>query len=295
MATRAPSGTARSKDVSARSKGGTTTRSRSSATGKRPGGGSARKPPPRRPRGRSKAAYRRKGGRRYGKAPSSNPIVILLGWVVAAISGVWMGLAHTVGATVRAFGRHARDLDPAHRRDGVGLATLGLAIIMAAVSWFRLGGAVGHGLSAVVRSGFGSAAWAVPILLGLLAWRYLRHPDRNADTARMVIGWTALIIGALGLVHIAHGTPRPGDGVDAMRAAGGLIGYAVSAPLVTAVTPWVATPLLALVAGFGLLVVTGTPLHRVPGRLAELHGFVRGQAADETEGADETDGSGRAP
>ena len=159
----------------------------------------------------------RTGGRRYRKAPSSDPIAILIGWAVAAVGGVWMALAHTVGATVRAFGRHARDLDPAHRRDGVGLATLGLAIIMAAVTWFRLGGAVGHGLSAVVRSGFGSAAWVVPLLLGLLAWRYLRHPDRNADTARMIIGWTALIIGVLGLVNIAHGTPRPTDGVAAMR------------------------------------------------------------------------------
>ncbi len=292
MATRAPSGTARSKTAAARSKGAATTRSRS--TGKRPGGGSGRKPPPR-SRGRSRAKYSgRTGGRRYSRAPSHNPIVILAGWLIAAISGVWMALAHTVGTTVRAFGRHARDLDPAHQRDGVGLAALGLAIIMAAVTWFRLGGAVGHGLSAVVRSGFGSASWLLPILLALLAWRYLRHPDRNADTARMIIGWTALIIGVLGLVHIAHGTPRPADGVAAMRGAGGLIGYAVSAPLVAAVTPWVAVPLLTLVTGFGLLVTTGTPLHRVPGRLAELHGFVRGVPAEGDEAEEAVEQAGRA-
>jgi len=294
MATRAPSGSARSKAATARSKGATTTRSRSTGTGKRPSGGSGRKPPPR-SRGRSKGKYSgRTGGRRYSRVPSHNPIVILAGWLIAAISGVWMALAHTVGTTVRAFGRHARDLDPAHQRDGVGLAALGLAIIMAAVTWFRLGGAVGHGLSALVRSGFGSAAWLLPILLALLAWRYLRHPDRNADTARMIIGWTALIIGVLGLVHIAHGTPRPADGVAAMRGAGGLIGYAVSAPLVAAVTPWVAVPLLSLVTGFGLLVTTGTPLHRVPGRLAELHGFVRGVPAEGGEAEEAVEETGRA-
>jgi DNA segregation ATPase FtsK/SpoIIIE-like protein len=264
--------------------------------GKRPGKGAARKPAP---RGRSKARNRGRGGRRYSPPPPTNPIVILIGWAVSVVSGVWMALAHTVGAAVRAIGRNARDLDPAHRRDGVGLAALGLAIVMVAVTWFHLGGPVGRALSAVVRGGFGSVAWVVPILLALLAWRYLRHPDRNADTARMIIGWTALIIGALGLVHIAHGTPRLGDGTAAMRAAGGVIGYAASAPLVAAVTPWVATPLLALLAGFGLLVVTGTPLHRVPGRLAELHGFVRGRRAadaDEAETAEDaegTDGSGR--
>ena len=57
----------------------------------------------------------------------------------------------------------------------------------------------------------------------LLAVRFLRHPDRNADTGRMVIGWTALLVGALGLVHIADGTPGPADGGAAMRAAGGVV------------------------------------------------------------------------
>jgi NADH dehydrogenase len=49
----------------------------------------------------------------------------------------------------------------------------------------------------------------VPILLALLAWRYLRHPDRNADTARVVIGWTALVIGG-GLTGIEVATEMPG-------------------------------------------------------------------------------------
>jgi S-DNA-T family DNA segregation ATPase FtsK/SpoIIIE len=58
-----------------------------------------------------------------------------------------------------------------------------------------------------------------------------------------------------------------------MRSAGGLVGFFASAPLVAALTSWVATPLLALVCGFGLLVITGTPLHRVPDRIAELRGL----------------------
>ena len=93
-------------------------------------------------------------------------------------------------------------------------------------------------------------------------------------------------------MHIAHGTPTPADGAAAMRAAGGFIGYAVSAPLVAVVTPWVAAPLLALLCGFGLLVITGTPLHRVPDRLAELRGVAgRGQA----EGQDGKAGTGQRP
>ena len=274
MATRAPKGAARPRT-------GTAGRPRQSSTAGRPrsGGQTARKPAARYGRGRSRSGISRKygNGRRYGRRPPpANPIVILAAWVARVIAEAWMGLAHAVGFTARAAGRNARDLDPAHRRDGLGLAALGAAILTAAVAWFSLGSVVGRPLGAFVRGAFGSGAWTVPILLGLLAWRLLRHPDRNADTARMVIGWTALIIGALGLVHIANGTPRPSAGALAMQAAGGLIGFVASAPLVAALTPWVAAPLLALVTGFGLLVITGTPLHRVPGRLAEFHGFARG-------------------
>src|SRR5260370_1158697 len=126
-------------------------------------------------------------------------------------------------------------------------------------------------------------------------------PAPTADTARMVMAGTARNIGALGLVHIAHGTTRLADGIAAVRAAGGFIGSAVSTPLVAAVTPWVATPLLMLITGFGLLVITGTPLHRVRDRLAELAGFGRpgsGQAAgfegDQAAAAGEA-GSARGP
>jgi S-DNA-T family DNA segregation ATPase FtsK/SpoIIIE len=289
---KATSQTALYQPAAGKAKGRTPPRSRSSAGAKRQrsASGSARKTGGR-PRGGSRPA-----GRRYQKQqpPPSNPIVILAVWTAHLVAALWMGLAHTLGAAIRAIGRNTRELDPAHRRDGVGLASLGLAIVTAAVTWFSPGNAVTRGLSAVVRGGLGQAAPAVPVLLALLAWRYLRHPDRNKATARMITGWTALIVGGLGLVHIAHGTPRPADGAPAMRAAGGLIGYVASAPLVAAVTPWVAIPLLMLVTGFGLLVITGTPLHRVPGRLAELHGFVRRGAADdeaEADGASEADGA----
>jgi S-DNA-T family DNA segregation ATPase FtsK/SpoIIIE len=206
-----------------------------------------------------------------------------------------MGVAHTAGLAARAFGRSARELDPLHRRDGAGLAVLAAAIIVSTVAWWHLGGTLGRVMTAVVRGAFGSGAWTIPLLLALLAWRLLRHPDKNADTARMVIGWTALIIGALGLVHMANGTPTPADGVAAMRAAGGLIGYAVAAPLVAALTAWAAAPLLALLTGFGLLVITGTPLHRVPGRLAELHGFVRGGSRRSDGTSDGEVGQGAVP
>jgi S-DNA-T family DNA segregation ATPase FtsK/SpoIIIE len=212
-------------------------------------------------------------GRAPGRTRQTDPIMIMFGWLFRALAGAWMLVAHAAGHGARALGASARDLDPLHRRDGVGLTFLGAALVVAATTWWDMGNVVGRAMTAFVRGAFGSFAWSVPVLLGLLAWRFLRHPDRNAETGRITIGGSALVIGGLGLVHIAHGTPTPASGAEAMRAAGGLIGFFVSAPLVAAVTPWVAAPLLALLCGFGLLVITGTPLHRVPERLAELRGL----------------------
>ncbi len=183
-----------------------------------------------------------------------------------------MVLAHSVGAVVRAFGRSTRDLDPLHRRDGVGLAALCAAIVAAVATWWRVGGPIRPVNTAIVTV-FGSAHWVLPLLLVLLAWRFLRHPERNSEIARVIIGWTALLVGALGLVHMAAGMPRLHGGLAAVRSAGGLVGYAASVPLADIVTRWAAIPILALVACFGLLVITGTPLHRIPERVTDIRRF----------------------
>ncbi len=271
MATRAPKG-------AARPRGGTTSRKRQAATSAR---GRSRSSGRGRGTSTSRSGNRgRSTGRRYAKpAPPTNPFVILAGWLVSLIYTVWMALAHTVGAVCRALGRSARDLDPLHRRDGIGLTALIAAIVAAVATWWHATGPIKPLGTALVNL-LGAGSWTVPILLALLGWRFLRHPDKNADTARMVIGWTALLVGALGLLHVASGTPGLSGGLGRIRSAGGLIGYAASAPLVHVISKWATTPVLALVAGFGLLVVTGTPLHRVPDRVAELHGFARRRDAD---------------
>jgi DNA segregation ATPase FtsK/SpoIIIE, S-DNA-T family len=213
------------------------------------------------------------------------------------VARLWLLIAHAVGAVFRAYGRGARDLDPEHRRDGLGLTALGVAIVLASVTWWPPHGSVTKVIELVVRGGFGEFAMLLPVLAGLLAWRLLRHPELNGDTGRVVIGASALFAGVLGIVHIAAGEPYPRQGMAQVRAAGGLIGWAISAPLEAALTGWVAVPLLLLLSGFGLLVVTATPLHRVPERLADLGSLrllrerpIHGEPTGEEAG----DGRGRA-
>ncbi len=237
-------------------------------------------------KGRTAKGRAAKGRAAKGGA-SHDPVVILIGWTGRMIAAAWTVTAGAVGFAARAVGRGARDLDPHHRRDGVGLLTLGVAIVLGASLWGRMGNAAGRAIHTAATGAFGSLAWMIPALAVLLAWRFLRHPDRNSETVRAAIGWTALLLGALGLIHIAKGTPHPSDGVRAMHLAGGYLGYAVAGPLAAALTPWVAAPLLALLAAFGILVISGTPLHRLPERLAEvreLFGHARPQAGHD--GAD---------
>jgi DNA segregation ATPase FtsK/SpoIIIE, S-DNA-T family len=196
--------------------------------------------------------------------------VILGGWIFRTVAAGWMVLAAAMGLTVRRMGRGARDLHPDHRRDGAGLFCLGLAIVFVAAVWVRMDNPVGRGIYDLASGALGEGAFTIPILLALLGWRFMRHPDRNSETSRVSIGGVALLIGALGLIHIAKGTPHPSNGAAAIRGAGGLIGYAVSGPLVAVLTPWVAAPLLGLVVCFGILVITGTPVREIPQRLQAL-------------------------
>jgi S-DNA-T family DNA segregation ATPase FtsK/SpoIIIE len=272
MATRAPKGTSRTRGGTAhRTRQASTTRGRSAAATR---GGRGNATNYRRSKGR--APVRKSNYRRNAPPPKpTNPFVILAGWIVSALAGIYMGLAHTVGSAARLVGQSARDLDPLHRRDGIGLAALCAAVITAAATWWHVAGPV-HPVEKFLVAFCGSGSWTVPLLLGLVAWRFLRHPDNNAATARMIIGWSALLIGALGLAHVASGTPKFSGGMAGIRSGGGLIGAGASIPLVDLVTKWGAVPVLAIISGFGLLVITGTPLHQVPDRVGEMLGFVRG-------------------
>jgi hypothetical protein len=234
-------------------------------------------------------------GKKAASQPTSNLLIVLTGWLFRAIAMVWLLVAGLVGGIVRRFGRNARDLHPDHKRDGLGLVFLGLAIVFAAAVWARMGNLAFEGIYTLTSSLLGEGAFTVPIMFGLVGWRFMRHPDRNAALPPAEIGWTALLAGVLGLLHIAKGVPtlsHLGGGWPAVRTAGGLVGMAVSWPLDKGLTAWVATPLLGLVAAYGLLVITGTPVRDVPERLKEfraLFGYPVDEWNDQAFQGDEDD------
>lgn len=180
-----------------------------------------------------------------------------------------MGLASATGSVARKVGASGRDLEPEHRRDGLGLLLIALAVVVAAREWWGMTGAVGTVVHAVVAGTFGKIGYAVPIVLLLFGIRMLRAPKDDPATSRAAVGTTALAFAACGLAHVAAGIPTPPEGADGMRAAGGIIGFLASSPLEAAVSVYGTVPLLLLLGLFGLLVITATPLHQVPERLRE--------------------------
>ncbi|MFI7605415.1 DNA translocase FtsK 4TM domain-containing protein [Micromonospora sp. NPDC049366] len=219
--------------------------------------------------------------RRRTRAPRPGPAV----YVGRAVGALWMGLAHSVGWAFRAAGRQAasaRDLDPEHRRDGAGLLLFGLALLSAAGIWFSAAGPVGARLADSVRLFLGAISVVVPVLLMIGAWRFMRQPADPEHRGRGLVGWGSMLVATAAMLHIGQ---QPADPA-ARDYAGGLIGAGVGSLLERAVTAWVAVPLLVLLLVFGLLVVTATPINKVPERLGLLAGTL--VAPPSTEDAEQT-------
>ena len=247
------------------------------ATRVSPAGGRSRGGTQRPSSARSSSASGR--GRRPTRRPTrhgrSRPVLTM---PLRALRGVWMGAAHVVGGSARRIGDGARDLDPAHRRDGLGLALYGLALVIAAREWWGLSGGVGAGIHAVVAGALGRVGLIVPMMLVGVGVLLMRHPDRVAAANRVAVGLLTVTVAAAGLVHVAAGIPTPPDGARAMRRAGGMVGFLVSSPLASGLTVWVTVPLLLLLGFFGLLVVTATPVHALPARLVAARDRLTGRA-----------------
>jgi S-DNA-T family DNA segregation ATPase FtsK/SpoIIIE len=219
----------------------------------------------------------------------SGPVARSFGALGRGVAAAWLGIAHAVGAVARSIGQSARDLDPEHRRDGVGLFLLGLATIGAAAVWWQLPGGVMDFARSVTSGAVGKVGWFVPLFLVYAGWRTLRDPERNGPAGRQVIGWSAFALGLLGIVHIANGNPQPvlGDATN-LQEAGGAVGYVTSSLLLDLMqTPYVVVPLLALLAVFGVLIITATPVYQVPVRLAELRDKALGRTPAPEPEADE--------
>ncbi len=180
----------------------------------------------------------------------------------------WLMVARGAGSTARSVGR-ARDIDPGHRRDGIALALLGIAVIVVASSWFDAARPVGGWIDDFLRVLIGSAVLLLPLALIAIAVVLMRtEPDPDARP-RLILGAAMIALPAMGLWHLWSGSP---DTPPGRQHAAGFIGFAIGGPLSEGLTQWIAAPLLFIGALFGLLLVTGTTIREVPETVRAMFG-----------------------
>lgn len=189
-----------------------------------------------------------------------------------------MGVAHVTGSAVRKVGQSASELEPEHKRDGLGLFLIALAIVVAAREWWGLSGSAGGVIHAVVAGTFGRVSLVLPVFLLAVGVRVLRAPNDDAGVNRIVVGSVALAMSVCGLVHIWAGMPKPTGTLEEVRDGGGMIGYLTAALPMLGLRIWGAIPVLVLLGLFGVLVITKTPVHRIPARLRGAYDHLFGLA-----------------
>jgi S-DNA-T family DNA segregation ATPase FtsK/SpoIIIE len=218
---------------------------RSTARRSRAGGAGSRKQPARRP-ARKPAARRTQQG-----------------VVAKGMRSSWDLLSRGVGGAARTVGK-TKELEPAHRRDGLALTLIALAVVLAAGVWWQAGGPLGRYTEVGVRTVVGALAVVVPVVLLVTAVTLMRTEPQPDKRPRLVIGSLVFGVALLGVLHLI--SERPTTNLDRMHA-GGQLGYLAGDFLAQGISVWIAVPLLVLVMVYGVLVFTGTPVREIPYRI----------------------------
>ncbi|CAO1650979.1 MULTISPECIES: DNA translocase FtsK [unclassified Salinibacterium] len=191
------------------------------------------------------------------------------------LTKLWLALAHMVGGAFRVFGRE--ELTKDERRDGVPFLFFLLAIVGAVVEWFNPTDSVAIALDAYTFGGLvGRVAFALPVILLLLAVWMFRHPSSVHDNGRIGIGLSILIVTVAALCHVYTGQPHPSEGAEVIARAGGVFGWLLANPLLWLGGVWLAVPLIVLLLVLSIFIVTKTPPNRLPSRLRELYAYLFG-------------------
>ena len=201
--------------------------------------------------------------------------------ILRGLAAIWRGLAKYLGKSIRFVAKGAKDLDPAHQRDGFAFLLLILAIMAAAGTWFDGGNIVGRALASFFYGGFGRIGIFTPLVLGYFAFRLFHSPDKKRATGRIVVGTIALLLSTTGIGHLLN--QSSGTGTTAMHNGGGWLGYGISQPLVVLMTDVLAYPVLILLLCFGLLVTTATPVSSVITRMKNTATWLNSKRPDRSE------------
>ncbi len=198
-----------------------------------------------------------------------------------------MAVAHTVGASVRAFGIDAQGVRPQDRRDGVGLGLWVAGGLILVSAWFGMLGSVGTGITTMVRTGIGSLVMVAPLVLFVAGWRVLRKPTVRLPR-NTFWGWILTGLSTLALWQCLT-TANPSDGPAALRASGGWVGWLITSPFLALLGSLLAGLLALTGIVIGLLLVADVSIAESFERAKAAVGM--GEPSDESDTVDVSDSS----
>ncbi|MEO6957814.1 MAG: DNA translocase FtsK [Antricoccus sp.] len=269
-----------------------------------------RQAPPTKPKGRSNARSGSARGRSSAprrrassvSAPATSNILVkasagvgrlllaVWGALAAAVAGIFRIGAHPAiadakasedpKATAKSEARTDEAVVLAHarakHRDATGLLLIFIAVAVALCVWLRATSGMWGGLNNALLWLAGGGATFIPIVLMCSALKLFRSAGNPDNFGRLAIGWVALIMALQGILHIAFGSPRSDE---SRRRAGGALGAFAGGAFGSGASAVVGALILVLVAIFGILVLSATPLKLIPSRLYHLGRWLLGQNA----------------
>jgi S-DNA-T family DNA segregation ATPase FtsK/SpoIIIE len=200
----------------------------------------------------------------------TSPIVTGLKGLGRGIRRLWLLVARWCGQLIRAVGAGAsatRSIDRAHKRDGLALGLLAVALICAVGTWLGAAGPIGGLADDAVRVWFGLLAYVIPVALAGVAIVLMRAEPDPAHRPRRIAGAVAVVLAAAGVLHVVHAAGLPEGAADSTgqrMEAGGTVGWLVGQPLYVGITAVPAILLLVLLGLFGLLLILGISVADVP-------------------------------
>ena len=201
-----------------------------------------------------------------------SPIVTAAKGIGRGLLRIWTLVARWLGGLVRAIGRGAaatRDIDAVHRRDGIALGLIALAVVCAIGTWLQAAGPVGGLAEDAVRVWIGVAGGDLPDRPRGGRRHADAHRTRPSAAAAAHRRRSRVTVAIVGILHVLHVNALPDCAVDSIglrMSAGGTLGWVVGQPLYVGVTAIPAIILLVLLGLFGGLLVSGVPLVEVPRR-----------------------------
>ncbi len=153
-----------------------------------------------------------------------------------------------------------------HKGDIQGVVLILAAAMFALGVWLHDGGRAGRFFELLLRGVFGWGAYAVPLLVALVAVALFRRSAARPDEAvgaRVAIGLFAFLLGGLGLLHLAEGAPPASAPPEVLQTSGGLAGAVTAAPMAELLSVWGARAVFVCLLFLGALIATRTSVASV--------------------------------